>query len=639
MSADPPGQRGPRIRRGAHLEAPSQMQTSWFGALELDQPDEGRTASDALPPGTRPPPAVATAIGRPQAARPDEVDTFARIYRAFASARVGVALVLLMAQMVPVALGSGTPGWAVWITLAYALETFTAWWLRTPLRRRPGGLTHALTRRQWVGTVGADLLALSALHWAVPGGNLNIPAFLVLPALMAGVLTPRRQALAAVAAATLMLLTTAVLRGWTEADVATFVTQAGLLGGGLFLITLLAGELAIRLVREERAARGSLELARQQAQINRLVIDEMQDGVLVVDRHGRVRSANPAARRLLSAQDMTPPAPFRLRGQPQWEPLVTAVEQAFADGRGPDGGSSVTLSLPTDSGPLQRELRLRVRFTRHGDAQAPEDLCVLFLEDMRHLQSRSRQEKLAAMGRMSAGIAHEIRNPLAAIAQANALLGEDALHPGQAQLTRMVADNVERLKRIVDDILTVAPPGQRPPPPAIDVAATLERFCTEWRQANGLVEPPHAAGLVVDIAPGARGLACRFEPDHLQRVLVNLLDNAWRHGSRTAGATVVQLHEHGPRGPATDGHGLPERGVILRLSVLSDGPPIPPDVERSLFEPFFSTRSRGTGLGLYISRELCERYGASIDYRQQAGGVRHRNEFFLTLRAQPLTPP
>ena len=121
-------------------------------------------------------------------------------------------------------------------------------------------------------------------------------------------------------------------------------------GAALFAISFLCGELASRLASEELTARGSMELARQQAQLNRLVIDEMQDGVLVVDRHGRVRSANPAARRLLSAHDMTPPAPFPLRGQPAWQPLEAAVEQAFAEGLAAEGGASVTLDLPAEGG-------------------------------------------------------------------------------------------------------------------------------------------------------------------------------------------------------------------------------------------------------------------------------------------------
>ncbi|WP_348755464.1 ATP-binding protein, partial [uncultured Aquincola sp.] len=112
-------------------------------------------------------------------------------------------------------------------------------------------------------------------------------------------------------------------------------------------------------------------------------------------------------------------------------------------------------------------------------------------------------------------------------------------------------------------------------------------------------------------------LPVRFDLDHLRRVLVNLLDNAQRHASAAPGAVQVLL--------AHEGAGQ------VRLEVSSDGPPIPPDVERHLFEPFFSTRSRGTGLGLYICRELCERYGASIDYQWRPADAPGRNAFSMTM--------
>ncbi|HSB23390.1 MAG TPA: ATP-binding protein, partial [Burkholderiaceae bacterium] len=114
-----------------------------------------------------------------------------------------------------------------------------------------------------------------------------------------------------------------------------------------------------------------------------------------------------------------------------------------------------------------------------------------------------------------------------------------------------------------------------------------------------------------------------FDPDHLRRVLVNLLDNAHRHASDTPGAIRVQLGAHD------------EGGVVL--AVASDGAAIGADVERHLFEPFFSTRSRGTGLGLYICRELCVRHGASIEFRPLDGGQRHRNEFCVTMQRAAMT--
>ena len=314
---------------------------------------------------------------------------------------------------------------------------------------------------------------------------------------MAGVLTPRVLALATAAVATLALLLTAwltVVGGGGEATL--LMTQAGLAGSGFFVITVLAGELAGRLAREELSARGSLEIARQQAQLNRLVIEEMEDGVLVVDRAGKVRAANPAARRLLAPEGMSRTAPFQLRGVPAWGALVRAVERAFAEAAWPEAGRDVAIEFGPDS---HRTLRVRVRFTRKREPPASEAFCVLFLEDVRNVQARSRQEKLAAMGRVSAGIAHEIRNPLAAIAQANALLAEDATDPAQRQLMRMVTENVERLKRIVDDVMEVAP-GQVQDVGAIDATRQIEAICSEWAQAAGRAARRRRAA--PDRAPG-----------------------------------------------------------------------------------------------------------------------------------------
>jgi two-component system sensor histidine kinase PilS (NtrC family) len=380
------------------------------------------------------------------------------------------------------------------------------------------------------------------------------------------------------------------------------MTQAGLVGGGLFAVSLLAGELSARLAREEKAARGSLALARQQEQLNRLVIDEMQGGVLVVDRRGRVRAMNPAARALLGAADGE--LSWHLRGRPDWQPLVLALEQAYAGG----ASAETDVMLPLEGG-VSRSLRLRLRFTRQREGS--EELCVLFIEDNRELLARTRQEKLAAMGRVSAGIAHEIRNPLAAIAQANALLAEDVSGTRGEQLTKMVASNVQRLKRLVDDVTEVAP-GMQPDTQALDASALVQETCEDWALVNG-ISPGAASRFQLQVA--APGLTALFDAEHLRRVLVNLLDNALRHAD--AGAGTIRV-------------GLAREGQALDLVVGSAGAPVPPEIERHLFEPFFSTRSRGSGLGLYICRELCERHGARIDYRRAADAA--ANEFCVRLR-------
>lgn len=590
------------------MRAPRSSEESWFGAFDptgdaSQLGDDSRFVAswlaDSDVPATR-----------------DAATTFERIYRAFLAARGALGAALVGTLGIGGVFGLRTSLGIGLVTAFYALLAIGLWaWTRWRPRRRtrPARGSHAIARMrspQWLLTVGVDLLVFTILHVASPGSSFNYVALLVLPVLMAGVLMPRLHALATAALATLALLATAWVSSLSGADTTLLFTQAGLAGTGFFVVTLLAGELAGRIAREESSARGSLEMARQQAQLNRLVLEEMEDGVVVVDRGGKVRAANPAARRLLAPDGMSRAAPFQLRGVPAWGPLVNGVERAFAEGNWPEGGRDLRLQFAPEAG---RTLRVRMRFTKRREPES-EQVCVLFLEDLRNVQARSRQEKLAAMGRVSAGIAHEIRNPLAAIAQANALLAEDTTDAAQRRLTRMVTENVERLKRIVDDVLEVAP-GHPPEERAVDATAVLQATCREWAQAAGVPFGPQS---VLRIELPEQPLGVVFDAEHLRRVVVNLLDNARRHASDRPGAVVLAL-------------GIDDDATAT-LSVESDGAPIPADVEAYLFEPFFSTRSRGAGLGLYICRELCERYGARIEYRQQPAEAARRNDFVVQMR-------
>ncbi|MFD2452865.1 histidine kinase dimerization/phospho-acceptor domain-containing protein [Ideonella paludis] len=385
-----------------------------------------------------------------------------RVYRTYLAARAVLGLALFVTQLVLMWLSSRELSWLPLVSGAYALQAGLTWWRWALLG---GGQHRSLRRLHWWSTIGVDVVAFGVLHSLDPGSSLNHAALLVLPVLMAGVLSPRLPALATAAAVALMLLAAAWQRGMAGGDLLSLLSQAGMAGIGMFVIVLVSGQMASRLAREERTARGSLELARQQAELNRLVIDEMSDGVLVVDRQCRVRSANPAARKLLAEQGQCPVPPFSLQSEDGWRSLAEAVSSAYRAGHWPRDGVDLALSY---AGASPHSVRVRARFTRgqRGTVLATEGggevLAVLFVEKLRDVLARQRQERLVAMGRISAGIAHEIRNPLAAVAQANALLREDALRPDQERLLRIVADNVERLKRIVDDVMEAAPGGQAP---------------------------------------------------------------------------------------------------------------------------------------------------------------------------------
>jgi two-component system, NtrC family, sensor histidine kinase PilS len=535
---------------------------------------------------------------------------FVRLYRAFLVARAALGVALAGAQFSALGLGV-EPGPRPLLLLLCVLYAVLALGHAVLPVLREGASRSALSRLskpRWWASTGVDLLVFPAM--LVLSGPLVPPvaALLVLPVMMSAVLATRRAGLAAAALATLGLLGSALWLSLASADWAPSMTQAGLAGMGYFVIAYLSAELAARLAGEQQAARGSMALARQQAALNQLVIDEMKEGVLVVDRQLQVRTANPAALALLGELAPAAAAPFALRKELAWRVLAETAEAALAQTVTEAPAREVVLNFARAPA---RTLRLRLRWMAGRPSEEAEDLLVMLLEDRAKLLARAREEKLAAMGRMSAGIAHEIRNPLAAISQANALLGEDLANDGVGQrLTNLVASNVLRLQRIVDEVMLLAAPADQQPVP-MDATTLVQEVTSDWRRTQGSAQ--------LQLVLPAAALLVYFEPDHLRRVLLNLLDNAWRHAQEVSEPWVrlelmVLDAEH------------------LQCQVLNPARPISAEAERHLFEPFYSSRSRGSGMGLYICRELCERYRARIDYQAQSHGGQSVVGFLVTLR-------
>ena len=227
----------------------------------------------------------------------------------------------------------------------------------------------------------------------------------------------------------------------------------------------------------------------------------------------------------------------------------------------------------------------------------------MLLEDLKRIEDQAQQLKLASMGRLSASIAHEIRNPLAAIRHAGALLGEQAdLHGSTAQkrLTDIIEKSTLRIDRIVEDVLSMARRGAMRE--ALDLPDFMAQFMPEFL-ANAQASGAQTVALEGESRISLRfdsTAACAFDPNHLRQVLVNLLSNGLRYASNAPGAVLLLWTQTAA--------GVPQ------LWVLDDGPGIAPERRVHLFEPFFTTESRGTGLGLHLTQELCTANGASIRY-------------------------
>ena len=538
----------------------------------------------------------------------DNPQEFERLWRGFMTARVTLGLVLLLLQTTLYALSASKGSLLILFCLAYFTAT-----LAGRLMTSPTQLGKKFTF-QWVSTFGVDVLTFAALQVA-QGSSINYAPLFALPVLMASVLGSLVIAMGAAAGVTILLFAYAA---WMSinvpADTASNFLQAALTGAGSFVISFLANQIATRQANVELRAERNQLAARVQKLVNELVIESLSDGVLVVDRKGTVRAANPAARRLLGADRALQVSTFDLASLTGWHGLVDQMQLSFTR-RGPQ---QADISIH-HAGQGPRRVRVRTQLTATQDS-GTESLCVMFLQDQREIEARMRTEKLASMGRMSAAVAHEIRNPLAAIAQANALLDEDLTDPRQKQLTQMVGQNAKRLEKIVSDILNVARAQHQDnnePSGPLDLNAAVLRICRDW-QGQALADRSHLIG--IQLSP--RPIQVQFDGEHLRRILVNLLDNAKRYASGQQDAIQVCV------APSNTGQAT--------LSVWSDGQPMDQSVERHLFEPFFSSESRSSGLGLYICRELCEGHDASISYvrtpRDMRGKSIDGNDFIVSFQ-------
>jgi two-component system sensor histidine kinase PilS (NtrC family) len=515
--------------------------------------------------------------------------------------------VLLLLHGTLSALGQASDIWLVVISGSYLIAALM---VRVGSRPRRLGRTFDL---QWANVIGVDVLAFTVLQF-LHGSNINYTPLFALPVLLASVLGSLLLAMGTAAGVTLLLLVHAFwLSLRSPGDVAPYFIQSALTGAGSFVIAFLAQQLSARLASEEQKARRNQFAARIQQQVNDLVIESLTDGVLVVDGRGVVHAANPAARQMLQADERPlHSTPFELDAEAGWQSLAELAHNVFSG----IGISQADVNIQ-HAGQGARPLRVRTRLTTTQPG-GTANLCVMFLQDQREMEARMRTEKLASMGRMSAAVAHEIRNPLAAIAQANALLDEDIHEPKHKQLTSMVRQNAQRLEKIVEEVLNISRVGNRGvafESHALALDEAVERVCRDWSQqteSRNMLRV-HLSSSKPDVD---------FDHEHLRRVLVNLLDNARRYASKQAESIQVSTH-------------LSASGAAI-LGVWSDGPPMEQSVEQHLFEPFFSSESRSSGLGLYICRELCEGHGATIAYQRSRRIARGThvggNEFIVSLR-------
>lgn len=436
--------------------------------------------------------------------------------------------------------------------------------------------------------VAADILGLCALTWASGGVSSGLGLLLLVPVGAISLLvTGRTAVLIAAAAALLLLVQQGVLTLHDRID-AGDLAQAGILGALIFVVALAAAPLATRLRESEALVRQrEIDLANL-AELSQYVVERLRESLVVVDAADSVRLINESARKILGTRDAEPGA---LLGE--LSPRLLYLLETWR--QNPASASSEGILLAADS---SREVRPHFA-ALGGEERGP---VIIFLEDVSAIAERVQQSKLAALGRLSASIAHEIRNPVGAMSHAAQLLAETpGLTEADRRLTEIIRNNSDRVSTIITNVLQLSR-REATRPERVPLFTWLEDFTAEFRET---FEIP-AERVSVDCPTGA--LEVRFDPSHLHQVLWNLCENARNHALAASGGAIEIATGR------LAGNGRPY------LEVADRGPGIDPAAADRIFEPFFTLQQTGTGLGLFLARELAECNGALLVYEPRTGG-------------------
>lgn len=454
-----------------------------------------------------------------------------------------------------------------------------------------------------------DVLVISVLFYFAGGIKSGVVILYLFPLGSCAILAPLIWALFLSSMVAMYLIVLSSIQDLSSGSESN-LSGAGLYGAAFLAMVYIVNRLANRLISQEEIAVQHEKNLRVQQEINRLVVADMSDGVIVVDATTRVQVCNTAAQSLLGMQ--LTPGQTKLAEVPNLQPIADAFFSWSVHVPDIEHGWVDTISMAAIPPTVQQSREVMVKGIRHDvvshlrlrfvnidiEGGGVDERFMIFVQDASEIENQAQQLKLASMGRLTASIAHEVRNPLSSISYAAGLLGETGLSPEQSnRLVKIVNDNVQRLNQLIEDILRLSRKAQINVDPFALKPAVQE--IVQELQDTHQIDPALIRFSLPD------GLMIRFDPLHLREVLVNLLTNAMRYASGNPGSIQMFV--------------VNEREDQLELHVRDDGPGITAEVRAHLFEPFYTTSSRGTGLGLYMARELCLNNGALLDYEYRVG--------------------
>ena len=435
-----------------------------------------------------------------------------------------------------------------------------------------------------------DVLALSLMLHANGGPSLQMSMLYLVVVVGANILLPSGRALVVVLFAVITVV-------WQQFFFALFdnanirnISGAVLLAISFLGVSLLTRQVVQRLRLVERIAATQAQHVRQLRALNQRIVERMQSGVLVMDARQHILLVNQAAQQLLHQP--------RLRaGQPLASLCPLLAERMQQN----EYGIADYFTLPQDPQGQRQALGIQFSQLKTHDVQ---NVTLLMIEGLERVNQQAQQLKLASLGRLTASIAHEIRNPLAAISQASELLHSNLHDPSDLELVLMIRKQSKRMNRIIEDVLQLSRREYAEPQLiALDLwlPKTIKQLFTQhYDQFDWRLQPE---------------LWVQFDPEQLEQALVNLIQNALHHGHKLHTNPTIRLVA------SADLSGR------MSLDVIDQGAGVSEQAQQTLFEPFFTTESGGTGLGLYLSRAICDANGANLFHVPQPSGACFRLVF------------
>ncbi|MCR6651077.1 MAG: ATP-binding protein [Cellvibrionaceae bacterium] len=475
--------------------------------------------------------------------------------------------------------GTLYPNLFLWTLLAYlGLCLFTS------VFAKPHKLVNSFNRL--AASLIVDVLAIVLLIHASGGIESGLGYLLLVIVAMAGIFIRGQLGIAFAAMTSLLVIAeTLYLFQLREID-SKGLFSAGFLGVLLFCTAYAFQFLTEKLRRSNLEAEAQAAFAAHLQRLAQAIVARMRTGILVVDSNHRIELINDSALRLL---DLARESDYHDLGLASIPPLASLVSDWQTKSR---SGPPQVLELRAG-----QPVRIRLSMLEFGTSTRT----VIYIEDHRVMTQQAQQLKLASLGRLTASIAHEIRNPLGAISHAAQLLAESpSISKGDKRLTEIIHQHSQRVNQIVESTLALSR-RKEPQPETFDLNHWLPRFVNQYRTGQNVA---------IDLEVGTGQHMVKMDQTHLSQVLTNLLDNGLRYSRLHTGTARVLLRI-----------GKSRHDDISYLEIIDYGPGISDDLLQHVFDPFYTTEERGSGLGLYISKELCEINQASIHYHRTADGM------------------